>query len=174
MTGIFRWLIRIFVGLVAVGSFGLFITYQMAARSLPDYDEDYQLPGLSGPVEIVRDNANVPHIFADQDSDVFFGLGFAHAQDRLWQMMMMSRTAQGRLSEIFGPRTLDTDELLRRLDLYTLSVSSLDVLNAPTRAALAAYSSGVNAWLAQVNEGALGRGAPEFFVFSNVFLLKWM
>lgn len=168
MTGIFRWLIRIFVGLVAVGSFGLFITYQMAARSLPDYDEDYQLPGLSGPVEIVRDNANVPHIFADQDSDVFFGLGFAHAQDRLWQMMMMRRTAQGRLSEIFGPRTLDTDELLRRLDLYTLSVSSLDVLNAPTRAALAAYSSGVNAWLAQVNEGALGRGAPEFFVFSNV------
>ena len=172
MAGIFRWLIRIFVGLSFIGAFGLFIIYQMAARSLPDYDADYQLSGLSGPVEIVRDNANVPHIFADQDSDVFFGLGFAHAQDRLWQMMMMRRTVQGRLSEIFGQRTLDTDELLRRLDLYNLSVSSLDALDAPTRAALSAYSAGVNAWLSQVNEGALGRGAPEFFVFSNV-LAPW-
>jgi penicillin G amidase len=53
----------------------------------------------------VRTNANVPHIFGPTDEDVFFGLGFAHAQDRLWQMTLMRRTAQGRLSEIFGART---------------------------------------------------------------------
>ena len=168
MATIFRWLLRIFFGLVAVIFLGVAVVYWMASRSLPDYSATHQVAGISGPVEIVRNNANVPHIFADADADVFFGLGFAHAQDRLWQMMMMRRTAQGRLSEIFGERTVPVDEFMRRLDIYRLSVQSTGVLDAPTMAALKAYSAGVNAWLGQVNKGALGRGSPEFFLFSNV------
>ncbi len=167
MLTAFRWLLRIFVGLVLLGLLAGFIFYYFLSRSLPDYNASYVLDGISAPVEIVRNNNDVPHIFGQTDEDVFFALGFAHAQDRLWQMTMLRRTAQGRLSEIFGPRTLKTDELLRRLDLYTLSLSSVDVQDAQTRRALEAYSSGVNSWIEQVNRQALGRGAPEFFLFST-------
>jgi len=167
MAFLFRWLLRIFSGLVVVLVLALAVGYWIASRSIPDYNAAYELPGLSGSVEIVRDNANVPHILAENDNDVFFGLGFVQAQDRLWQMMMLRRTAQGRLSEMFGERTLAIDELLRRLDLYGLAVSSVRALDEPTVAALESFSAGINAWLAQVNEGALGRGAPEFFLFSN-------
>ena len=121
--------------------------------------------GLSAPVEIVRNTHAVPHIFGQTNADVFFGLGYAHAQDRFWQMQMSRRMAQGRLSEMFGSATLRTDELMRRLDLYNLSRDAVAAQDTPTRAALRAYSDGINAWLAQVNEGTQGRGAPEFFLF---------
>ncbi|WP_050522360.1 penicillin acylase family protein [Pseudorhodobacter wandonensis] len=163
----FRWLTRIFVALLALGAVSLLIAYYFLSRSLPDYSASYQLSGISGETEIVRNNANVPHIFGPTDADVYFALGFAHAQDRLWQMTMLRRTAQGRLSEVFGERTLKTDELLRRYDLYTLASQSVDAQDDATKQALDAYSRGVNAWISEVNLNALGRGAPEFFFFTN-------
>ena len=153
--------------MVVLSVFALAITYYILGRSLPDYSANFVLDGISAPVEIVRNNNNVPHIFGKTDEDVYFALGFAHAQDRLWQMTMLRRTAQGRLSEVFGQRTLKTDELLRRYDLYPLALSSVAVQDDATKAALEAYSRGVNAWIGQINERSLGRGAPEFFLFSN-------
>ena len=88
------------------------------------------MAGLPAEVEIVRDTANVPHVFAASEEAAMFGLGFAHAQDRLWQMTMLRRTVQGRLSELFGARTLQTDALLRRLDLYSAAVQSVEALDA--------------------------------------------
>jgi len=167
MAKAFRWLTRIFVGLFALALLAGFLVYYLASRSLVDYDATHQVAGINTPVEIVRDNADVPHIFAGTDTDVYFALGFAHAQDRLWQMSMLRRTAQGRLSEQFGPRTLKIDKLMRRLDLYNLAVSSVKAQNTQTQSILEAYSKGVNAWLTEINKGALGRGAPEFFLFSN-------
>jgi len=165
MATLFRWLMRLLLGSVALIVLAVVAIYWFAARSLPDYSADFAGMPVSAPVEIVRDNANVPHIFGDSDRDVFFGLGFAHAQDRLWQMTLLRRTAQGRLSEIFGVRTLKTDDLLRRLDIYALAQSSVSAQSPETMAALTAYAAGVNAWLEQVNKGARGRGAPEFWVF---------
>jgi penicillin amidase len=165
MAVIFRWLLRIFTGLVVVGLCLLYLVYLIAARSLPDYDEDFQLAGIQAPVRIVRDTASVPHIYGQSDEDVMFGLGFSHAQDRLWQMLMFRRTAQGRLSEYFGERTVEIDDLIRRYDLYGAARRSVGALSADTQRMLAAYSRGVNAWLGQINTGARGRGAPEFFVF---------
>ena len=167
MLTTFRWLLRLFTGLIVLSLLVGTILYWFLERSIPDYSEDFALDGITGPVEIVRNNDNVPHIFGASDEDVFFALGFAHAQDRLWQMTMLRRTAQGRLSELFGQRTLKIDELLRRYDLYTLSLQSVAAQDAPTMRALEAYARGVNAWIGQVNEGARGRGAPEFFLFSN-------
>jgi penicillin amidase len=167
MAQTFRWLLRVFMALVSLAVIALILVYWLAARSLPDYEASHAVGGISAPVEIVRDNANVPHIFGETDADVFFALGFAHAQDRLWQMMTLRRAAQGRLSEIFGERTLRTDELIRRLDLYNLAVRSVPAQDAATRTALEAYADGVNARLQQVADEALGRGAPEFFLFSR-------
>jgi len=158
---------RLFVGLVVFVVLIGWLAYYILSRSLPDYSENFELPGISAPVEIVRNNANVPHIFGKTEPDVFFALGFVHAQDRLWQMTMLRRTAQGKLSELFGERTVKIDELLRRLDLYSLSLSSVAAQDSRTRAALDAYAAGVNAWIAEINAGARGRGAPEFLLFSN-------
>jgi penicillin G amidase len=163
----FRWLTRLFIGLLALTALALVIAYYFLSRSLPDYSENFRLDGVSAEVEIVRNNASVPHIFGSSDADVYYALGFAHAQDRLWQMTMLRRTAQGRLSEVFGERTLKIDELLRRFDLYTLSVQSVSAQDPQTLNALEAYARGVNAWIGEVNAKARGRGAPEMFFFSN-------
>ena len=61
------------------------------------------------------------YVFVEVENDVYFGLGFVYAQDRLWQMLMLRRTAQGWLSEIFGEDTLRIDRLLRFLELYPVA-----------------------------------------------------
>lgn len=172
MAVIFRWLVRLTALLIVLSVMGTVLVYWLASRSLPDYNDEVAVYGLNAPVEIVRDNANVPHIFGAVDEDVFFGLGFAHAQDRMWQMIMLRRTAQGRLSEVFGGATLNVDTLLRRFDIYTLSVRSVAALDPKTRAALESYAAGVNARLDQINSEALGRGAPEMLMF-NAPMAPW-
>ncbi len=172
MPVILKWLLRAAGGLVALALVAVVIVYMLLARSLPDYDKRLAVEGVSDPVEIVRDNANVPHIFGESDADTFFGLGYAHAQDRLWQMTMMRRTVQGRLSEVFGPRTVKIDTTLRRFDLYNLARASVAAQDAKTLAALKAYSDGVNARLTEINREALGRGAPEQFMF-NAPVAPW-
>ena len=167
MVRLFRWLSRVLTVLIVLILGGVALVYWFASRSLPDYSATFELARLDTPVEIVRDTANVPHILAETEEAVMFGLGFAHAQDRLWQMTLLRRTAQGRLSELFGPQTVRTDALLRRLDLYGAAMQSVQVLEPASVGALEAYAAGVNAWIGEVNEGALGRGAPEFFMFSN-------
>ena len=169
MAGVFRILLRIAIGSIALVVFAVVVAYYLAARSLPDYDSELELPGALGRIEVVRDTANVPHIFADQHEDVFFGLGYVHAQDRLWQMSMMRRTAQGRLSEIFGQDTVHIDTYMRHLDLYLTAVRSLSVQSPETLAALNSYARGVNARLHEINTSARGRGAPEMFLFNAPF-----
>ncbi|CUH88389.1 Acyl-homoserine lactone acylase QuiP precursor [Phaeobacter sp. CECT 5382] len=175
MARLFRWLLRLTAALILLTLLASCLAYFLAAQSLPEYDKEITLPGASAPVEIIRDNANVPHIFGSfgaSDEDVYFGLGYAHAQDRLWQMAVMRRTAQGRLSEIFGNRTVETDTFIRRLDIYRLAQQSLSAQRPEVLQALSAYSAGVNARLLEINEEALGRGAPEMFLF-NMPIAPW-
>ncbi|MDP7151349.1 MAG: penicillin acylase family protein, partial [Paracoccaceae bacterium] len=164
---LFRWLIRISTALAVLAGLAVILVYYLASRSLPEYDKTLDVAGVSAPVRIVRDTANVPHIFGETDEDVFFGLGYVHAQDRFWQMLTMRRTVQGRLSEIFGERTVSIDRILRRLDLYGAALSSVSAQSPEALAALEAYADGVNARIAEINESALGRGAPEMFLFPS-------
>lgn len=172
LSKVFLWLFRIATGLVVLGVVVISLAYWFASRSLPDYDKTLSVAGLSAEVEIVRDSANVPHVFGANDADVLFGLGYAHAQDRLWQMLTMRWTAQGRLSEVFGVRTMRIDTLMRRFDLYTLARESIDYQDPEIMALLRAYAAGVNARLDEINDDALGRGAPELFLF-NVPVAPW-
>ena len=164
MLTLFRWLLRLTIGLIVLLVLAVILAWYFAVRSLPDYDATLQVQGISAPVEIVRSTENVPHIFGQTDEDVFFALGLAHAQDRLFQMTLLRRAAQGRLAEVYGAGAFPADDLARRLELYRNASASLDSQDQATQAALRAYSDGVNQWIAQVNKGALGRGAPEFFV----------
>ncbi|MDG2231684.1 MAG: penicillin acylase family protein [Paracoccaceae bacterium] len=165
MAILFRWSLRLALAMIGLLIAGVFLIYYLASQSLPEYEKTVGLPGVIEPTEIIRDTFNVPHIVAARDEDVFFGLGYAHAQDRLWQIMLMRRTAQGRLSEIFGAETLQTDKLLRRLDLYSLAQTSVAAQSSDARRALKAYAEGVNARIYEINRDALGRGAPEMFIF---------
>lgn len=119
-----------------------------ADRALPDYAGTLELPGLTAPVEIVRDRHAVPHIYAASDADAAFALGLAHAQDRLWQMEMFRRVVQGRLAEVFGPVALPADRVVRTLDLHGRAERSLDALSPEVVVTIEAYAAGVNAYLA--------------------------
>ncbi len=162
-----KWLISALIILSGIVVLGSIVIYVLLRGSLPDYSSVHRVKGIVGPVEIVRDNFAIPHIFGDTDKDVFFGLGFAHAQDRLWQMSLLRRTAYGRLSEVFGTVTLRTDRFMRMLDIHKLSVDALKFQDEDTRAALDAYSKGVNAWMQIVAESTLNSGAPEFLLFDE-------
>ena len=167
MERVFVWLMRITLGVAAVAGLLVSFAYFFLSRSLPDYSKTVEFSHVTEKIEIVRDTANVPHIFGKNDQDTLFALGYVHAQDRLWQMTMLRRTAQGRLSELFGAETLTVDMVVRRLGIYSASRASLSALRPDTMAKLEAYAKGVNARLEEINLGNLGRGAPELFLFSN-------
>ena len=74
-----------------------------AQQSLARIDGTLKAPGLKQTVEIIRDQQGIPHIYAQNDDDLFFAQGYVMAQDRLWQLEMWRRWREGRLAEIFGP-----------------------------------------------------------------------
>ncbi|MFQ5663013.1 MAG: penicillin acylase family protein [Terriglobia bacterium] len=118
-----------------------------AWRALPPYDGEIQLSGLRQPVRILRDPRAVPHIYARNLEDLFLAQGYVHAQERLWQMDLLRRTARGELSEIFGRGTLRVDKENRRLGLGAVADRAADALEDDTRRQLEAYARGVNAFI---------------------------
>ncbi|HEX8115465.1 MAG TPA: penicillin acylase family protein [Kofleriaceae bacterium] len=107
-----------------------------------------RVSGLSAPATIARDVHGVPTIEASSDTDAFFGLGFAHGQDRLWQLELQRRIASGRLSEIFGREAVPEDVYLRTLGLGDAARASWSSLGKDAQSSLEAYSKGVNAAIA--------------------------
>jgi penicillin amidase len=142
--------------LVAILAAGGFIYLR---RSLPRVSGTVRVEGISGTVDIVRDADNIPHIFATVKNDALFGLGYAHAQDRLWQMEFQRRIGHGRLSEIFGAVTIPQDRFLRTVGFGRAARAAWDRLPAGTRDQVNAYIGGINAFLA-ANHGS--RLPPEF------------
>ena len=120
---------------------------RLGARRLPQIEGTLTLPGLSGPVEVIRDRWGVPHIYAANTHDLFFTQGFVHAQDRLWQMELNRRIATGRLSELFGNVALDTDRATRTFGFYRLGQADWTNADESVRAVVLAYTEGINAFL---------------------------
>lgn len=137
------------------------------SRSLPQASGTVRIAGLSAPVTIARDAHGVPHIDGATRDDVYAGLGFAQAQDRMWQMELNRMAGQGRLSEIFGKATVPTDIWLRSMDLYGAAKDSLAALSPGTRKALDAYARGVNAWLEQAPPVFSSKLPPEFVILRH-------
>ncbi|MGF1455941.1 MAG: penicillin acylase family protein [Alphaproteobacteria bacterium] len=130
--------------------------------SLPWTKGSRDVDGLAGQVEILRDGFGIPHIYGKDDEAVYFALGYAHAQDRLWQMSFNRWVVQGRLAEIVGANALDTDVFFRALDLDTAAARSVEILPQTARVALEAYARGVNAVL----DDPEFKRPPEFLFFS--------
>ena len=165
MSALWRWFVYLLFALALVGLIVVGGVYWYATRSLPNVDGEVQLAGLESEVEVIRDAFGVPRILAESEEDALFSLGYVHASDRLWQMDLSRRLAQGRLSERFGERALATDRLMRSLDLDGYAERSLTALQPDTITLLEAYSAGVNARLEEIGDGK--KGAPEFTIFGG-------
>ncbi len=107
-----------------------------------------RLPGLRGPVKVIRDQWGVPHIYAANQHDLFFAQGFVQAQDRLYQMEVWKRAGQGRLAEVFGEEFVNRDVAARALRYRGSMQKELDSYAPDTRAILGAFTSGINAFIA--------------------------
>ncbi len=144
-----RWLRRGLLGLAFVLVAALALALWTLMGSLPKVSGEIVVTGssLAAPVTIARDNAGIVTITAKTELDADFALGFAHAQDRLFQMEMMRRLGAGRLSELFGIAMLKTDKLTRTLGLAQQAVAQYEAASPDLRAALDAYAAGVNAFL---------------------------
>lgn len=137
-------LLLVGVVLPAAGLAGLML-YLRAAQ--PDVSGEVRIAGLTAPVEVVRDRHGLPHIFAAGELDAYRALGWLHAADRLAQMEAQRRIGAGRTAELVGSLALPLDRFMRTLGLYAQAEASYAGLPAGARAAVDAYTAGVNAWL---------------------------
>lgn len=130
---------------------GVFIGFCILAAAwfvrapLPKINGTIDAPGLTAAVEIRRDSRGIPHIVASTANDAFYGQGFACAQDRLWQMDLLRREAEGKLSEVLGPATTSVDEYFRTLGLGVVAQKAVASAKPDERAMLEAFAAGVNA-----------------------------
>jgi penicillin amidase len=123
------------------------IAYLFVRRSFPQVNGVLSVAGLQDRVEVYRDTWGVPHIYAKSEYDLFFAQGYVHAQDRLWQMEFNRRVGAGRLSEVLGEATLESDRFLRTIGLYRAAQADLEVLPEQVIGMLQAYADGVNAFI---------------------------
>jgi penicillin amidase len=171
-----RLLLKALLAIAAMAIVSALALYLLARRSLPLVDGTVKVAGISAPVEIVRDADAIPHIFASTKHDVLFGLGYVHAQDRLWQMEFQRRIGHGRLSEIFGAAALPQDRFLRTVGFGRAARAAWDRLPGMAREQVNAYVAGVNAFIASHTGSALPpeftllRFAPEPFTGPDVIV----
>jgi penicillin amidase len=132
-------------------------------RPWPKVKGDIAVEGLSAPVQVIRDEWGVPHIYAENEHDLFFAQGYVHAQDRLWQMEFNRRVASGTLSAILGNATLDTDRFMRTIGLRRAAEKDWALAEGETREALQTYADGVNAFI----ESHLDRLPLEFTILGT-------
>lgn len=141
---------------IAIGLFGVLLVTAIAAywfvryqirKSFPETNGSISIVGLREAVEVARDGFGVPRIAARNEHDLMLALGYVHAQDRLWQMDMSRRIAQGRLSEIIGEKTVPFDKMFRIVGLRRIAEEVEKHLSHESRARLASYAAGVNAFI---------------------------
>jgi penicillin amidase len=147
-----------FLFLAVLAAAGGGYVYYELSRSLPQTEGVARLAGLTAPVEVLRDQDGVPHVFAADMPDLLRAMGYVHAQDRFFQMELARRMGRGRLAEIFGAEALDHDRLARRIGLAQAAAAEAERSAPEAREALQAYATGVNAYL----EAHAEKLPPEF------------
>ncbi|MBK1697888.1 penicillin acylase family protein [Rhodovibrio salinarum] len=147
MNRFVKWALLALPVLLGGAAIVVLVGYFYLRQSLPQTEGTAQLADLSAEVTVTRDTHGIPTIRAESLSDAYTALGYLHAQDRLWQMDFMRRTAEGRLSEVAGQGTVGLDRFMRILDLGDLAAEQVQHLDAETQTALEAYAAGVNAFI---------------------------
>ncbi|MDO8952748.1 MAG: penicillin acylase family protein, partial [Draconibacterium sp.] len=126
---------------------GYFLVINIRKGAIPDYNKDIKIKGITGNVTVLRDSFGIPHVYAENETDLYRAVGFSMAQDRLWQMDLLRRVTQGRLSEILGKKMAGTDLLMRALRIQEKSEKILAGASPEIIQALEAFSEGVNEYI---------------------------
>ncbi len=133
---------------------GLFLFFYLKSTA-PQYSGTVKIGRLLEEVEVFYDTYGIPHIYAQNAEDAYFALGYVHAQDRLFQMELIRRAGSGRLSEIFGAKTIETDKFFRTIGIRKAAEKSakiyLNKKEQPYQKAAFAYLDGVNSFLYSAN-----------------------
>ncbi|MEW5947135.1 MAG: penicillin acylase family protein [bacterium] len=172
MKRIFVWSAA--VAIVLLGALYFYVN-GLLSSGVPVIEGTVRLPGLKENVRVLRDRYGIPHIFARDEEDAYYALGFVHAQDRLWEMETIRRAAEGRLSELFGNQQrkapyaewntlLDHDRFCRVIGFWDMGKRYAGRVKEPARTLMKKYTEGVNAWTER-NRGNL---PPEFRIVSHV------
>ena len=131
--------------------------WQNAESTDHDFSEDFVFDGLKGKAEVYFDERLVPHIFAEHDEDLYFVQGYVHAKFRLFQMDLQTKAAEGRASEIAGPRAISYDREQRRLGMkFAAERALLQMQEDPASwAVFNAYTNGVNAYIKSLKDSEI-------------------
>jgi penicillin amidase len=148
---VWRWLRWILVGLIAVVLLAFVLAWWAMRRSLPTLDGTAAAPGLAAAASIERDANGRTVITAASRPDLAYALGFAHAQDRFFQMDLSRRFASGELSELFGAVAIGNDTHVRRFGFAAAAHAVVEASSADERAVVDAYTRGVNAGVASLH-----------------------
>jgi len=134
-------------------------------------EENLKLKGLQGKVVIQYDENRIPHVFAENDHDLYYAQGYLTARDRLWQMDIQTRSASGRLAEVVGPKALEVDRYHRRMGMVYGAENTLKgMMKDPTsRLMVTAYTEGVNTYIHHLRPG----GYPIEFKLLNYKPEEW-
>ncbi len=142
---------KVFLGLgitlVVVLIASVVLAYYLITKSFSTTSGSLRLAGLRDGVEVLRDEFGVPSLFAENERDLYFAVGFTQAQDRMWQMEISRRAGMGRLAEILGDRAVKTDRMFRTIGIRRIAAEMAEALHDSVRVLLQAYADGVNAYI---------------------------
>ena len=154
MKKILLSLLTFIIVILVVGLVGYGVLSYNLKKSVFDFNGEYNVKGITASTEVYFDSTGIPTIFATNDEDAAFALGYVHASERMFQMDLIRRVAQGRLSEIMGNRTIEYDKLFRTIGFRDLAEKNYAAASDETKKMFVAYSKGVNAYLKK-NESTL-------------------
>lgn len=155
------------------------VSYYVMKSYVPGYSGELEVKSITGEVKVYRDNFGIPHIISGTENDAAFALGYLHAEERLFQMDISRRAGEGRLSEIFGSRTVPFDKMFRTLGLFEFVKSNYEKLNPLSKELLESYSQGVNYFINNNNKHSiefdiLGYSPEEWKPEHSLLLAKLM
>jgi len=147
---IFKRVLTVLIAVIVLAlAAGMIYLNSLKTRAVPDYNADVDLENLTESVTVYRDSFGIPHIYANNEPDLYRTIGYVMAQDRLWQMDLLRRITTGRLSEVLDPGLVNADQLFRALDFSAKSQLVLSKTDPEMLTCIEAFSDGINQFIEQ-------------------------
>ena len=143
-----KWIARIILTLVVIAILLLVgLKWFYLRGPIPEYGGDLALPQLSAPVDVYTDAYGVPHVYAENEEDLFFATGYLQASERLYKMDVIARAVEGRFAEVLGPDLVSSDKYLRTWGFYRIAKTIVEDLDDEHFALLQRAADGINAYI---------------------------
>ena len=142
-TRVSLFIIILLLGIAAIAGYHTFY------KQLPDHTAVIEAVGLQQAVDIHWDPYGVPYLYAESEPDLYFSIGYVHAQDRLWQLTLAQLMAEGRFSEFLGEPFIEIDKHQRTLGIWKTAEAIIQESSPQIISKLKSYADGINAFVSQ-------------------------